>query len=89
MKKIIVKEIDKLKSTMFGDKIISEYLIYLVMNQDGNEVTLKGYTEYGEKNKNAKVDELIVEHFINNETLSKINKKEIIQEVSFLEYLKN
>lgn len=89
MKKIVVKEIDKLKSTMFGDKVVSEYLIYLIMKQDGNEVKLEGYTEYGEKNKDAKVNELIIEHFINNETLSKINKKEIIQEISFLEHLKS
>lgn len=89
MKKIVVKEIDKLKSTMFGDKVVSEYLIYLIMKQDGNEIKLEGYTEYGEKNKEARIDELIVEHFISNETLSKINKKEIIQEISFLEHLKS
>ena len=89
MKKIIVKEIDKLKSTMFGGKEISEYLIYLVLKQDDNEIKLEGYTEYGEKNKEDRINELIVEHFINNETLSNINKNEIIQEIKFLEYLKN
>lgn len=89
MKKIIVKEIDKLKSTMFGGKEISEYLIYLVLKQDDNEIKLEGYTEYGEKNKEDRINELIVEHFINNETLSNINKNEIIQEINFLEYLKN
>lgn len=89
MKKIIVKEIDKLKSTMFGGKEISEYLIYLVLKQDDNEIKLEGYTEYGEKNKEDRINELIVEHFINNETLSNINKNEIIQEINFLEHLKN
>ena len=89
MKRIVVIEIDKLKSTMYGDKVISEYLIYLIMNQGGGDITLNGFTEYGEKNKDARVNELIVEHFVNNETLAKINKKEIIQEVTFLEHLKN
>jgi hypothetical protein len=89
MKKIIVKEIDKLKSSMFGGKTVSEYLIYLRMKQGDNEITLKGYTEYGEQNKNARVEELIVEHFVTNETLNVINKNEIIEEISFLEHLKN
>jgi len=89
MKKIIVKEIDKLKSSMFAGKTVSEYLIYLRMKQGDNEITLKGYTEYGEQNKNARVEELIVEHFVTNETLNVINKNEIIEEISFLEHLKN
>ncbi len=89
MNRIIVKEIDRLKSTMFGKKAISEYLIYVVFNDGDNDITLKGYTEYGEKNKNARIDELIIEYFVNNETLNKINRNEIIQEISFLEHLKN
>jgi hypothetical protein len=89
MKRIVVKEIDKLKSTMNGDKVITEYLIYLILNQGGGDIKLNGFTEYGETNKNARINELIVEHFINNETLVKINKKDIIQEVKFEEYLNN
>lgn len=89
MKRIVVKEIDKLKSTMNGDKVITEYLIYLILNQGGGDIKLNGFTEYGEKNKDARINELIVEHFINNESLVKINKKDIIQEVAFEEYLNN
>ena len=89
MKRIVVKEIDKLKSTMNGDKVITEYLIYLILNQGGDDIKLNGFTEYGEKNKEARINELIVEHFINNESLVKINKKDIIQEVKFEEYLNN
>jgi len=89
MKRIVVKEIDKLKSTMDGEKVITEYLIYLMLNQGGSDVTLNGFTEYGEKNKEARINELIVEHFVSNESLVKINKKDIIQEVTFEEYLNN
>jgi hypothetical protein len=89
MKRIVVKEIDKLKSTMDGEKVITEYLIYLILNQGGGDITLNGFTEYGEKNKEARINELIVEHFVNNESLVKINKKDIIQEVTFEEYLNN
>lgn len=89
MKRIVVKEIDKLKSSMFGDKVVSEYLIYLILNQGSGDVVLQGFTEFGESNKEARINELIIEHFINNETLNKIDKEEIIQEITFLEHLKN
>lgn len=89
MKRIIVKEIDKLKSTAFEDKIITEYLIYLILNQGGGDIKLEGFTEYGEKNKDARINELIVEHFINNETLNKVDKKQIIEEISFENYINN
>jgi hypothetical protein len=89
MKRIIVKEIDKLKSSAFDDKVITEYLIYLVLNQGSGDIKLEGFTEYGEKNKDARINELIIEHFINNETLSKINKKDIIEEISFENYINN
>lgn len=89
MKRIIVKEIDKLKSTINGDKIITEYLIYLTLNQGGNDIILEGFTEFGEINKDSKVNELMIEHFIDNESLVKINKKDIIQEITFEEYLNN
>ena len=93
MKRIVVKEIDKLKSTMNGDKVITEYLIYLILNQGGGDIKLNGFTEYSEANKNARINELIVEHFINNETLVKINKKDKIIALNitlffFIEYLK-
>lgn len=89
MKRIIVKEIDKLRSTSFEDKVITEYLIYLILNQGGGDIKLEGFTEYGEKNKDARINELIVEHFISNETLSKIDKKQIIEEISFENYINN
>ena len=83
MKRIVVKEIDKLKSSVFENKLVSEYLIYLILNQGSGDIILEGFTEYGEKNKEAKIDEIILEHFISNETFNKINKKEIIEEICF------
>ena len=89
MKRIVVKEIDKLKSSTFNDKTVSEYLIYLIINLGDGDIILNGFTEFGDKNKNAKVDELIVEHFVTNESLETINKQNIIEEISFSEYIKN
>jgi hypothetical protein len=89
MKRIVVKEIDKLKSSTFDDKSISEYLIYLILNLGEGDIILNGFTEYGSKNKDAKVDELIIEHFVTNESLETIDKQNIIEEISFSEYIKN
>ena len=66
MKRIVVKEIDKLKSSTFDNKTISEYLIYLIINLGDGDIILNGFTEIGDKNKEAKIDELIVEHFVTN-----------------------
>jgi hypothetical protein len=89
MKRIVVKEIDRLKSTVNGDKSVSEYLIYLILNQGNGDIKLNGFTEYGDSNKKARINELIVEHFISNETLDNIDKNEIIEEISFEEYINN
>ena len=83
MKRIIVKEIDRLTSKSFKNKIVSEYIIYLILDQGSGDIILEGYSEYGDKNKEARIDELIIEHFIDNETLNKIDKKQIIEEISF------
>ena len=88
MKKIVVKEIDRLKSSVFGGKTVSEYLIYLKLKQDDNEITLKGYTEIGDDNKNARIDELILEHFITNNTFTGIDVKDAIETITFEEYSK-
>jgi hypothetical protein len=84
MKRIVVKEIDRLKSSTFDDKIVSEYLIYFIINQGGEDIILKGFTEYGEKNKNSKIDEIILENFTKNE-LTTLTKENIIEELSFFE----
>jgi len=55
MKKIIVKEIDKLCSTTFTDKIITEYLIYYLEN----DYRLEAYTELGEEAKNSRLAKLL------------------------------
>ena len=89
MKRIVVKEIDRLKSTVNGDKSVSEYLIYLILNQGNGDIKLNGFTEYGDSNKKARINELIVEHFISNETLDNIDKNEIIEEITFEEYINN
>jgi hypothetical protein len=78
MKKIVVKEIDRLNSTIHKGKTISEYLIYLIEN----DVKLACYSEFGEKAKNLMVNQLILENINLNTSL-----EDIIQEVSFEEVL--
>jgi len=87
--KIIIKEIDKLISTLHKNRVISEYLIYLMYENDGNSAPLEAYTELGVEAKNTRVNELILLHFIpDNYNGNEIDKNQIIQEVTFEEYTK-
>lgn len=62
-KKIIVKEIDKFNSNLFEAKIITEYLIYYVI--DG--INVEAYTELGETAKNNRINELVKTYFTDSE----------------------
>lgn len=83
MKKIVIKEIDKLTSRLHKNRVISEYLIYLV----SDDKILEAYTELDEDPKNTRVNELILTHFL-PENNKKIIKEDIIEEINFEEYLK-
>ena len=85
MKKIVVKEIDRFKSSIREDKYLSEYLIYLIFKQDDNDIILEAYTELDEENKNTKVNEILLEH---NNSFIGIDKKDIIEIITFEEYIK-
>ena len=89
MKRIVIKEIDRLKSKTNKTKIVSEYLIYVMLNHGGEDIRLKAVSEIGEENKIARVNQIVLEDFTTNETLSLSNKHNIIQEISFEETLKN
>jgi hypothetical protein len=84
MKKIIVKEIDRLNSTVFKEKQISEYLIYLMLD----DIKLNAYTEIGSDAKKERVNELLLTHFITEQN-NKISIEDIIQEMSLEEIKKN
>ena len=75
MKKIIIKEIDKYSSKLYQGKTISEYLIYV----DLDGIKIHAYTELGEDAKKERVNELILEHLITEDTIT-INKDELIEE---------
>ncbi len=77
MKKILIREIDRLYSKIHKGKYISEYIIYLMEN----DVKLNASNVVGEKEKNNYVYSLMV--------LNNLSKNEIIQEVSFEEIIKN
>lgn len=51
---IVVKEIDQLKSSKHKNRIISEYIIYLMVGP----IIIEAYTEIGDDNKNRKLKEL-------------------------------
>ncbi len=77
MKKIVVKEIDKYTSKLCCNKTISEFLIYLMVD----DIKAHAYIEIGEEAKKQRINELILTHFMtDNNTL--IDKEEIIEEIS-------
>lgn len=55
MKKIIIKEIDRLQSKLFKDKIVSEYLIYYIEN----DIKIETMIALGTDNKNTMVDKTL------------------------------
>lgn len=79
MKKIVIKEIDRLKSIKHKDKYVSEYLIYLDCDDAG--VHFKAYTEIGEAAKKERVNELLLIHFVKEDN-TKLNIEDIIEEMS-------
>jgi len=85
-KKIVIKEIDKLKSALHKDRIVTEYVIYVIIN-DNHIQPLEAYTEFGEDAKKTRVNELILLHFITEDN-QPINNEDIIEEISFEEYAK-
>jgi hypothetical protein len=87
-KKIVIKEIDKLASALHKDRIVTEYLIYLIINENHIQ-PLEAYTEFGEDAKKIRVNELILLHFINEDIIQHpIIEADIIEEISFEEYSK-
>lgn len=80
MKSILIKEVDQLKSKLHKNRVISEYLIYLMEN----DVKLACYSELGKESKDMRVNELIVDNFD-----LKMSLEDIICEVSFEETINN
>jgi ribosomal protein S3 len=66
-KNIIIKEIDRYFSKKHKNKQISEYLIYVTL-EDGQKIS--AYTEIGEEAKKIRVNELLIEHFYQNNNLN-------------------
>ena len=80
MKRILIKEVDRLYSKIHKGKYISEYIIYLMEN----DVKLKAINVTGETLKLAHVTRLLL-----SIDTSDLTKEEIIQEVSFEDVIKN
>jgi hypothetical protein len=85
-KKIVIKEIDKLRSFLHRDRVITEYIIYVIIDENRIQ-PMEAYTELGEDAKKARVNELILLHFITEDNQPIINE-DIIEEISFEEYAK-
>lgn len=65
---LLVKEIDKYQSKKFKNKIIKEYIIYLMID----EIPIMAFLEIGETAKNIRIIELLSKYYINNKNLNNI-----------------
>lgn len=75
-KKILIKEIDKLKSVSSKDKFISQYIIYYMVN----EAKVEAFIEFGDEAMNIRVNELALTKFEDydfNPSIEKITLEEL------------
>ncbi len=76
MDRILIKEIDKYTSSVFKNKTVSEYMIYL-MTEDG--VKKEAYLEMGDEAKKLRVNQLLMDNFeYNNEIINDVISEQTI-----------
>ena len=80
MKRILIKEIDRLYSKIHKGRFVSEYIVYLIEN----DVKLKAFNVVGDKSK----DHYVLAMLMTND-FGGLTEDEIIQEVAFEEVIKN
>jgi uncharacterized protein (DUF2461 family) len=80
MKRIIVKNSDKLSSMIHAQKVVDEYLIYLL----DDERLVSAEVVYSTVDKNKFVDKLLEEHF---DVEDNRYLEDLVEEVTFSEYL--
>jgi hypothetical protein len=85
MKRILIKEIDRLYSKIHKDRFVSEYIIYLMEN----DVKLKTITVFGEQNKRNYTTVFLITNDFASANIEENIAKKIIQEVTFEEVIKN
>jgi hypothetical protein len=76
-KKIVIKEIDRLYSKKVKDKFVSEYLVYLTIDN----TNIMCFNEIGETSKRERVNMILLEHF-STSPLNESTLKEIIEEIT-------
>ena len=80
MKRILIREIDRLYSKIHKGRFVSEYIIYLIEN----DVKIKAFNVVDEKSKDHLKLAILLTHDFGD-----LTENEIIQEVTFEEVIKN
>ena len=86
MKRIVIKEIDRLMSSVNKGRVVSEYIIYVKLTDSGKMI--EAHTVLGESAKSEMVNRLLFEHFECDDFRSS-NKNmitEVIDEIKFSDY---
>lgn len=79
-RKIVIKEIDKLVSVVSPQRVVTEFIIYYMV--DG--IKVEAHTELGDESKKIRVNEMLLNHFI-NENFNVGDVDYPIEEISFKE----
>jgi hypothetical protein len=85
MKRILIREIDRLYSKIHKDRFVSEYIVYLTEN----DVKLKTITVFGEKAKTTHIIALLITNDFDSTNIEENIADKIIQEINFEEVIKN
>lgn len=85
MKRILIKEIDRLYSKIHKNRFVSEYIIYLYEN----DVKLKTITVFGEEQKTIHTMVMLLTNDFACTNIEQNIADEIIREVKFEEIIKN
>lgn len=67
--RLVIREIDKYKSAKHKNKILTEYIIYLMYG----DTPIEAYLEIGELAKNKKIVELYLQYNLDNKIKFTIN----------------
>jgi len=81
--KILIKENDRLKSSMHKNRLVSEYLVYLM----SDKMALQCFNVIGDDAKKDKVNELLCMYFVSdNWNENKLDLSDVIEEINYEEF---
>lgn len=80
--KILVKNSDKLLSTIHDSKIVNEYLVYVL---DDNNSPMYAEAVYGSTDRDSTINKVFLTYFKGED----VKLSEVLEEVKFVDFIKD